>query len=66
MPDSFLRLNAEPLRAVWAEDDDDTRNLVTSVLKQHFAVEAVVDGQVALEAALADSADVVLAFGSFR
>lgn len=61
MPDSFLRLDAEPLRVVWAEDDADTRNLVTLVLKQQFAVVAVPDGQAALEAVLAGPADVVLA-----
>lgn len=44
MPDRFFNLVAEPLRVVRAEDDFDSRNVVTLMLRQQFAVEAMPDG----------------------
>jgi signal transduction histidine kinase len=54
------RVAAAPARILLADDNADLRTYVTRLLAPHYAVEAVVDGQAALELALERPPDLVL------
>ncbi len=47
-------------RVLWADDNSDMRQYVTRLLSEHYDVEAVADGQAALEAARREAPDLVL------
>ena len=52
--------NVKVGRILWADDNADMREYVRRLLSKHFDVQAVADGQAALEAARANPPDLVL------
>jgi len=57
---SELSSNVKVGRILWADDNADMREYVSRLLSNHFDVQAVADGQAALEAARANPPDLVL------